>query len=109
MTPDDASLTLVIDGGLLTTFGAFGQQASASGLNVLLSGARATTGVVSGRYLYEVRIMDIKPENGRVRLGFGTADANIFVGSDALGWAIDAESGVWYENLKTPAKGVAKS
>jgi len=68
---------------------------------MLLSGARGTTGVTSGRYFYEVRIMDLK-RDGRVRLGFGTADANIIVGADGNSWAMDAEGATWHEATKTP-------
>jgi hypothetical protein len=94
MTPDDASITMVIEGGLLSTSGA-------TGLSMLLSGARGTTGVTSGRYFYEVRIMDLK-RDGRVRLGFGTAEANIIVGADGNSWAMDAEGATWHEATKTP-------
>merc|ERR1719235_1524675 len=90
MNPEDSSLTLVIEGGLLSTLGHLG-PATGLGLNHLLSGVRATTGVVAGRYFYEVRLVDVYKDGARsiVRMGFGSA---------ALSWGVDLEGRAWNEN-----------
>jgi len=89
MSDDDSTLTLNMHGSVLSTI-------NRDGFQHLLAGGRATTGMKSGRYLYEVRILDVASARDHesqqwktVRVGFGTAESGYVPGSDDQSFGAD--------------------
>ena len=75
------------------------------GLQYLVAGARANKGITKGRYLFEVKILEVlnpaEPASTRrgavpgprhfVRLGFSTQDSSLFLGESEDGVGFDSE------------------
>jgi len=85
-TSDQTTLNVVptMGGKLLTTI-------TEGGMSYLLAGARANIGVKSGRYMFEVKIIQMLSSSGDkktqpvLKLGFSTAGSSLFLGEDAMG------------------------
>jgi len=87
---------------------------SDGGLQYLLAGARANVGMKSGRYMYEVRIMELQDpmqSRGRssppqprqlVRIGFSTQCASLFLGETADSVCFDSEGFYTADKTRKP-------
>eukprot|EP00928_Gymnodinium_smaydae_P099363 TRINITY_DN9457_c0_g2_i1.p1 TRINITY_DN9457_c0_g2~~TRINITY_DN9457_c0_g2_i1.p1 ORF type:complete len:797 (-),score=272.82 TRINITY_DN9457_c0_g2_i1:183-2573(-) len=98
-TDADATINLLSaqDGALLSSIGEGGCQ-------YLLAGARATAGVKSGRYMFEVRIVETKDyfspggasskppsPHQLLRVGFSAAGSSMFMGESSASICFDSE------------------
>eukprot|EP00449_Zooxanthella_nutricula_P026642 CAMPEP_0198529256 /NCGR_PEP_ID=MMETSP1462-20131121/25646_1 /TAXON_ID=1333877 /ORGANISM="Brandtodinium nutriculum, Strain RCC3387" /LENGTH=808 /DNA_ID=CAMNT_0044259097 /DNA_START=1 /DNA_END=2423 /DNA_ORIENTATION=+ len=85
------------------------------GLQYLLAGARASVGVKSGRYLFEVKIVEaMNPLDDpaarqktpmprcQFRVGFSTAGSSLFLGETEDSICFDAEGALTHNRTKTP-------
>jgi len=87
------------------------------GLQYLLAGVRANVGVKSGRYMFEVKVLEAMnpaddpaarqrtpmPRN-QLRIGFSTAGSSLFLGDDADGICFDTEGALIHAKSKTATK-----
>merc|ERR1719424_972808 len=86
-------------------------SAAAGGeLSYVLSGARATSGILSGRYVFEVLVQDEVPADGynTLRIGVGVEGSSNIPGSDVKSCAFDT-SGRWWSNGKSRPCGKLKN
>ncbi|CAE7573322.1 Hnrnpu, partial [Symbiodinium sp. CCMP2456] len=87
---------------------------SEGGLQYLLAGARASMGIRSGRYMYEVRVCEcprqedcvqqgVKPPLPRnlLRIGFGTRDAALLLGDAEDSISFDSEGNFIFNRRRT--------
>ena len=80
--------------------------ANFEGLQHLIYGARATVGIVKGRYMFEAKIGEAAVREDpmgqwkTIRLGFGTADAgSLICGADGSSIGMDNGGTVWHESV----------
>eukprot|EP00746_Dinoflagellata_sp_MGD_P165898 gnl/MRDRNA2_/MRDRNA2_95445_c0_seq1.p1 gnl/MRDRNA2_/MRDRNA2_95445_c0~~gnl/MRDRNA2_/MRDRNA2_95445_c0_seq1.p1 ORF type:complete len:893 (+),score=243.52 gnl/MRDRNA2_/MRDRNA2_95445_c0_seq1:103-2679(+) len=98
---NDSDCTLDVirsDSKLLTAF-------SGGGFQNLVSGARSNFGIKSGRYVFEVRIIEYQSAQSRpphqVRIGFSIANSTLFLGGDSSDFCIDSEGSVLHDGKRT--------
>merc|ERR1719247_3664326 len=96
MNSQDADIGLNIDGYILS-------PVAREGLQYILFGGRATTGIKAGRYMFEVRMTELGPGQ-TVRVGVGTADSSLVCGSDALSLAADSDGLILVGGKALPMK-----
>jgi hypothetical protein len=96
---ESAMLGILINNSFVTT-------SNYDGLQHLMYGARATTGISKGRYLFEAKMADVsisrdEPiEKGQwktVRLGFGVEGGSLICGSDGSSIGMDNGGTVWHD------------
>lgn len=106
----DTTLNVAVSdfGNMLTCF-------SDSGFQYLLAGARANVGIKSGRYMFEVNVVELMHQKqdttgvtGRVpqprnffRLGLSTENSSLLIGEDEQSVCFDAEGSFIHNKKKT--------
>jgi len=69
---------------MTSSFGGLLKQFNEGGMQHLLAGARASAGVKSGRYMYEVKVIEFfrqqHEQKNTVMLGFSTSEADVLLG-----------------------------
>eukprot|EP00427_Karlodinium_veneficum_P062582 CAMPEP_0169332704 /NCGR_PEP_ID=MMETSP1017-20121227/14865_1 /TAXON_ID=342587 /ORGANISM="Karlodinium micrum, Strain CCMP2283" /LENGTH=821 /DNA_ID=CAMNT_0009427871 /DNA_START=58 /DNA_END=2524 /DNA_ORIENTATION=+ len=79
---------------------------SEGGFRYLVSGARANTGVISGRYLFEVQVLGSVAEAAvKLRIGLSTAKSSLFLGEEDSECCcfFDRDGGFFSDGKKKPA------
>jgi len=90
---------------------------SEGGLQYLLAGARASVGVASGRYMFEIKVVEyVNPEEGRgraptnstqlLRVGFSTSKSSLFLGDGPDSICFEADGSL--VSGGQPKKGLCK-
>lgn len=96
-------------------FGNMLSSLSDGGLQYLLAGARANTGLKSGRYMFEVKILEFSnpqedssarnktplPRN-QLRMGFSTANSSLFLGETEDAVCFTADGAMMHNKTKKP-------
>jgi len=97
-----------------SSFGTMLMPLSDGGLQYLLAGARASVGLKSGRYAFEVKLLEVmsplEDANARTRMatarcqlrvGFSTAASSLFLGETKDSACFDSEGFFTYEKRRT--------
>jgi len=98
----DATLNSIVSGNGKILMGL-----TEGGFQCLLAGARANVGVKSGRYMFEVRVLEAHRGGGQggrapaLRFGLSTAGSSVFLGDDATkSIAFDSDGNYHAEGLR---------
>jgi len=99
---------------MTSTFGKIIMPLTDGGLQYLLAGARANVGLKSGRYMFEVKLLEVLNPAEDVaarqrtsvarnifRVGVSTAGSSLFLGEAGDGIGFDMDGSLMYNNKKT--------
>merc|ERR1712232_734918 len=71
----------------------------------LLAGARANVGVKAGRYMFEVKVIELieswKDRRSELKIGLSTEGSSLFLGSDEESVCFDLNGRCWHNNKST--------
>lgn len=79
------------------------------GIRHFFAGARANIGFSKGRYMFEVKIVELvnvpdsKDQKNVVRVGFSTQDSSLVLGSGAENICFDSAGAMWHNDARTVA------
>jgi len=112
--PQDTTLNVMVSTG-----GNILRCLSDTGLRHFMGGARASRGIKSGRYMFEVTILELlawQDENPRdpqprrtVRVGFTTESSSSIIGETEESIGFDSEGFLWQKGQKMHAQGFSVS